>query len=66
MPDTVSFVNICAPSRGFNIFKQSAWGKPHAYRRVEAPIAASRPAAKRHNIREIVAHCRGKVGSGTV
>ena len=29
---TVSrFQNICARSRGFNIFKKTAWGKPHAY-----------------------------------
>ncbi len=26
-----SFLNICARSRGFNIFKRTAWGKPHTY-----------------------------------
>src|ERR1700722_5121913 len=25
------FQNICARSRGFNIFKKTAWAKPHAY-----------------------------------
>jgi hypothetical protein len=26
-----AFLNICAWSRGFNIFKKTAWGKAHAY-----------------------------------
>jgi len=26
-----SFQNICAPSRGFNIFLKTAWARPHAY-----------------------------------
>jgi hypothetical protein len=26
-----AFQNICARARGFNIFKRTAWGKPHAY-----------------------------------
>ncbi len=30
MPE-LRYQNICASSRGFNIFKTTAWGKPHAY-----------------------------------